>query len=302
MVLTHKYEIKRITNNISNIHHTSPNNKIMTTYTETELLGKKITELKDICKSLNVMCSGKKSVLIERILNPEEHQKKKKEKKEKKSAYYAIFNDGTNSDVAKLIANYHTEIHSTKIKAGNTLEDDVFEDGKEHSTFNFYKGVNIDDESIVTPSVIASCKFSKSQYELYGLSCKNKQCVEVDLVIVDSEKTVTLVELKNGCDFDTKKSKGEVQSLEATKILCENMGFVKVTCNIVCYDAVELSDMKLKTTMGQVQTMLYNDFAEKCGLNGVDSRERINKKVQLRAKDNVKKFEAVIAAYMALKN
>ena len=285
------------TNNISNIHHTTP---IMTTYTETELLGKKITDLKDVCKSLNVKCSGKKSVLIERILNPEEHQKMKK--KEKKSAYTAVFNDGTNYEAAKLIANYHTEIHSTKIKGGNTLEDDVFEDGKEHSAYNFYKGLNIDDESIDTPCVIASCKFSKSQYELYGLSCKNKQCVEVDLVIIDSEKIVTLVELKNGCDFDTKKSKGEVQSLEATKILCENMGFVKVTCNIVCYDAVELSDMKLKTTMGQVQTMLYNDFAEKCGLDGVDSRERINKKVRSRAKDNVKKFEAVIAAYMALKN
>ena len=70
-----------ITNNISNIHHTTP---IMTTYTETELIGKKVTDLKEVCKSLTVKCSGKKSVLIERILNPEEHQKMKKEKKEKK--------------------------------------------------------------------------------------------------------------------------------------------------------------------------------------------------------------------------
>mgnify|MGYP000294111040 CR=1 FL=1 len=37
-------------------------------------------------------------------------------------------------------------------------------------------------------------------------------------------------------------------------------------------------------------------------LDGVDSRERINKKVQLRAKDNVKKLDDFIAAYMALKN
>jgi len=281
---------------------TTPNNKIMTeTYTETELFGKTGVELKAICANLNVRVTGKKTALIERILNPEEHQKKKKVKKEKKSSYYAQYYNGENHETAALIGNFLTENHSAKIKAGNKLEDDVAEDIKEHG-INFYKGVRIKCPSIITPCVIASCRFTKSQYEQYGLSCKNKTCVEVDLVHIDDENTVTLIELKNGCNFDTKKSKGEVQSLEATKTLCENMGFVNTSSCIVCYDALEVSDTSLKTTMGQVKTMLYDEIAEKCGLNGADSRERINKKIQLRSKDNVKKLDDFIATYMALKN
>jgi hypothetical protein len=58
--------------------------------------------------------------------------------------------------------------------------------------------------------------------------------------------------------------------------------------------------MKLKTTMGQVETILYNNLAEKCGLNGAESRVRINQKVQLRAKENVQKLDDFFAAYTAM--
>ena len=228
-------------------------------------------------------------------------KKMKKPKKPKKSAYKAQYFTGDNEEVANLIAQMFTTNHSDKIKAGNRLEHDVADDVKEHSTFSFYKAKSINDPDIVAPCVIASCRFTKEQYEKYGLKCKNKKEVEVDLVIISADNEVSIVELKNGCDFDTKKSKGEVQSLEATKTLCENIGFTTVECCICCYDAMELSDMKLKTTMGQVKTILYSELAKKCGLNGHESRQRINQRVQMRARDNLQKLDDFIAAYQAMK-
>ena len=244
--------------------------------------------------------NGKITVsMINKKLKP---KKIKKQKKQKKSAYKAQYFTGGNEEVANLIGQFFTTNHSDKIKAGNRLEHDVADDVQEHSSFTFYKAKRINDPEVVAPCVIASCRFTKEQYEKYGLKCKNKKEVEVDLVVISADNEVSIVELKNGCDFDTKKSKGEVQSLEATKTLCENIGFTTVECSICCYDAMELSDMKLKTTMGQVRTILYGELAEKCGLNGDESRQRINKRVQMRARDNLQKLDDFIAAYQAMRN
>ena len=88
--------------------------------------------------------------------------------------------------------------------------------------------------------------------------CKNKKCIEADFVIL-TNTSVHIVELKNGCNFDTKKSKGEVQSLEATKKLCEFMGYTQAKCYICCFDAKKVkSDIILKTDMGNVETIVYN--------------------------------------------
>lgn len=237
--------------------------------------------------------------MINKKLKP---KKIKNTKKPKKSAYKSQYFTGENEEVANLIGQFFTTNHSDKIKAGNMLENDVADDVKEHSSFTFYKAKSINDPEVVAPGVIASCRFPKEQYETHGLKCKNKKEVEVDLVIIDADYAVSIVELKNGCDFDTKKSKGEVQSLEATKILCEKIGYTNVECCICCYDAIVKSDMKLKTTMGQVKTILYSELAERCGLKGDESHQRINQRVQLRARDNVKKLDDFISAYQAMRN
>ena len=234
--------------------------------------------------------TGEGKITMDMINKKLKPKKIKKPKKEKRSAYKAQYFNGHNEEQATLISNMLTENHSDKIKAGNRLECDVADDIKEHSLYSFYKAKNINDPELSKPCVIASCRFSREQYEEHGLKCKNKKEVEVDMVIINTENHVSIVEIKNGCNFDTKKSKGEVQSLEATKILCEKMGFKTVECCICCYDAITTSDIKLKTTMGQVKTILYSELCEKCGLSGVSSRGRLDIKVQNRAERNIKKM------------
>lgn len=219
----------------------------------------------------------------------------------KKSGYTPLYFNGNNTEAAELIGNFLTFNHSNKIKAGNNLEKDISHDIKEHSEYSFYKGIYITEPEINKPCVISSCKFSKVDYEKYGLVCKNKKCIEADFVIL-TNTSVHIVELKNGCNFDTKKSKGEVQSLEATKKLCEFMGYTQVKCYICCFDAKVKSDIILKTDMGNVETIVYNQLTELWGINGDESRNRINAIHRQRATENLKKLDEFVTAYMSIKN
>lgn len=221
-----------------------------------------------------------------------------KEKLGKKSAYGSMFYNGDNEEKSEYLGQLFTRMHSEKIKAGNSLEIKIGEDICEYSDYTFYKKKIINDPELNFPCVIQHCEFTKTQYEKYGLVCKNKKKVEIDFVVVDKHRNVFIFEIKNGCDFDTKKSKGEVQSLEITKTLCKNLGFNNVECYICCYDARKISDVKIKTQMGTVGIILYEEFAQKCNLNGNDSRTRIDHKIQSNANKNIAIVEGFFLDYL----
>lgn len=212
-----------------------------------------------------------------------------------KSSYHSLYFDGTNDKTADLIGNFFTTNHSDKIKSGNILEVFIADDIKENSKFNFYKKKSIMD-SFKKPCVIASCKFSKEIFKEYNLTISNKKEIEADLVIIDENNNVSIVEVKNGCVFDTKKSKGEITSLELTKILCERIGFRKVDIYISSYDATVYADIKIRTVLGNVQLLLYEELAILCGLAS-NSRDRINRRFQEKARSNLEKIEKFIRDY-----
>ena len=224
------------------------------------------------------------------------------------SAYMSLFNTGKNPKLENMIADMFTETHSKKIKAGNQLEKDVADDVKKNSSYTMYDKSTASSvepwaknknrmiyskeaiDCLKKPCVISGLRFPKSLYEEHGLICKNKTSVEVDFTIITEEEGVTkirLVELKNGCNFDTKKSKGEVQSLEATKTLCESTGFETKPPAMVCYDAKSISDIIIKTSLEGVELMIYETMASEMGLCG-DSRGRIEEILKGRAEDNIR--------------
>lgn len=230
------------------------------------------------------------------------------------SAYFSMFYSGDNIELANLISNKCTEIHSSKIKAGNQLEKDVASDVAAHSSYTMYDKSNASCvelwkekkhkliyskeviDSLMKPCVISGLRFPKTLYDLHGLKCKNKTSIEVDFTIVTVDEGVTkirLVELKNGCNFDTKKSKGEVQSLEATKKLCQLTGFTAKSPAIVCFDAKTLSDIIIKTSLEGVELMLYETMASEMGLDS-GSRQRIGAILKKRALENIESFKKFI--------
>jgi len=218
-----------------------------------------------------------------------------------KSAYSRLFYDGTNAEEAACIGNYHTTIHSDKIKAGNQLEKDIIIDFKTNNpSCQFYHKKNVEDfPNLKKPCLISAFRFSKNWYQSFGLECKNKKSIEIDFVYISENGIIHLFEIKNGCNFDTKKSKGEAQSLEATKRGCLQSGFSSATCNIVCYDAKKIKDISLKTELGDVKIMLYKDFCNIIGLRGDKSRARIELQKQSRAQIELQKVLEFVQSHPA---
>ena len=213
------------------------------------------------------------------------------------SGYSALFFDGSNPEVAKKAGDFMTHIHSTKIRSGNSLERFIHEDLVGNSTYTVYENKKLEDLSGLTlPCVIKKCIFPKTFYEAHGQACKNKTKVDVDFVVLMPGK-IHIIEMKSGCDFDTKKSKGEVQSLVATKNACLASCLVtEAETHIVCYDAKTKSDIIIKTDHEGVEMNTYEEIAEKMGLpDPIESKGRIKLKQQAEAKTTLEALTAFVS-------
>lgn len=233
------------------------------------------------------------------------------------SGYFQQFFNGNNKEEAEAIADLMTFNQSEKIKSGNTLETHICNDATSQGLQTYKKFVLISDTEIINPSkskkksksetekitlsqlkeltlpcLIMKLSISKKIYEENGQLCHNKTANEIDFVYltkdIHNNLNVDIFEVKNGCDFDTKKSKGEVQSLTATKNVFDLNDIPCRSINIVCYDAVSISDIKIKTEYEGVGILLYENMAAIIGIDGVSSRKRINIVIQGLADERVK--------------
>jgi len=213
-----------------------------------------------------------------------------------KSGYTSLFDDGTNIEFAEKIGKFVTEVQSTKIKSGHTLEKLIYKEVDENSTYKVYKNKKFQELcELEPPYVIFHCKIDKEIYHQSGQVCNNKTKNEIDMVIHDGIRIIP-VEMKSGCNFDTKKSPGEIQSLMATKIVLKSLyPDIDVEPAITCYDATCIGDIKIKTDLKEVALHTYEDIALKMGIsNPVESRNRITKEHQEQAKINLSKLYSFI--------
>ena len=224
------------------------------------------------------------------------------------SAYFSLFYDGSNYETANKMGAMFTHAHSQKIKDGTNLEHLVFDDAKENpnplkltseKVQKYNKDLHKGLENLKThaPCLISGYRLQKEMYLSCELPFKNKKEVELDFVYLDENLNISLFELKHGCDFDTKKSKGEIESLTSTTALLQNSQlFNNINAFIVCYDAKKIQDIKIKTELGAVQLMLYEDMAELVGIKE-KSRERIDKTKQIAAKE---RYNEIISAMQSI--
>ena len=221
------------------------------------------------------------------------------------SAYFSLFYDGTNYETANEMGEMFTHIHSEKIKDGNILEHLVFDDAKENpnplkltseKVQKYNKDLHKGLENLKTyaPCVISGYRLQKELYLSCGQKFKNKKEIELDFVYIDENWNISLFELKHGCDFDTKKSKGEIETLTSTTVVLQNSQlFNNINAYIVCYDAKKIQDIKIKTDLCAVQLMLYEDMAELIGIKE-KSRERIDKIKQIAATERYSEMISVM--------
>lgn len=242
-----------------------------------------------------------------------------------KSGYFPQYFNGKNRDKAEAMAALFTFNQSEKIKSGNMLEHHIFNDISSQG-LQTYKNIKLVDEDgdmmsstskatkltlskfkeLTFPCLIMKLSITKKLYEKNKQECHNKTANEIDFAYLSLDEesgqlNVDIFECKNGCDFDTKKSKGEVQSLTASKVVFDQEGIACKSINIVGYDAVNISDIKIKTEMGSVDIILYETMVSMMGgLHGPSSRERIDRVIQDLADDRIKKMEERMRAILEM--
>ena len=141
-------------------------------------------------------------------------------------------------------------------------------------------------------TIINKLKIKKEFYDKYNIPFKNKKYYEIDFVYKNN-LIFDIFEVKNGCNFDTKKSNGEVEILKNTKELFENEGFICRSINIVCYDAKCISDIIIKTDITDIKLLTFEDMCKIIGIDSKECRLFIDENKKKETEENMKYVENV---------
>lgn len=160
-------------------------------YTESDLKGLKIDELKQICKKKNLPVSGTKDTLIKRILNPSESKSapKKKRKSDDSSAASSRSASGRS--------------RSKKYK-------DPFSPKKAKSGFFIFQS---DMKDVYKKKFIKIVKGQKSIKD-YVSFIKKSICPEFDISVDNSESIETLLPIAKSAQKD-----GDISSVQVSKLM-----------------------------------------------------------------------------------
>jgi hypothetical protein len=189
---------------------------------------------------------------------------------ETKSSYARLFDNGSNRELATDIGKMFTHIQSETIKQGNKLEEFIVHFVRSFTTIKvvhekkgWYKNLNtIEDilHGIEKLTLITKCFIPKTFLDKENLQCGNKTGIELDFVVVLPDKKLILVEMKAGKDFDTKKSKGEVDSMSNVKLLFEKQGITVEKCIFVSYEAKSVGEINFKTDLCGCTKSTFEQF------------------------------------------
>jgi len=214
----------------------------------------------------------------------------------KKSSYLNLFLNKDNKQDAEKMANFCTDNHSKKIRSGNDLENFIFEDISLNTKINCLQNKKIEDLNELTNGIyyIQNFRVTKNFYQKYDIKISNKTCNIIDICFYiknNDTKTISFFELKSGTDFDTKKSKGEITTLMNTKKVLKREGFNVEKLGIVFFQAEDEKDINFKAELQDVEKLLFEDFAKILNFDGIESRKRIEDKLMLISKINIKEFK-----------
>tara|TARA_Y100000114_G_scaffold87201_1_gene80659 strand:+ start:206 stop:871 length:666 start_codon:yes stop_codon:yes gene_type:complete len=210
-----------------------------------------------------------------------------------------INKDISSSGYARLFANRHDKlarfcrsVHAAVIKSGNDLENLVFDFCNIKNKFknHTFNGQFMND----VDAFVLKYKINKTNFS-------NGKGADVDAVIFKKDK-ILVCELKDGENFDTKKSAGEVDKLQAVCAFLKQKDSLnrKVEPVIVLWNCNDLSTASFKDKRGQAMLKTGSDFAKIVSidynsLNAVrDEKNRKNLSYAMRMLEEIRSDEAVV--------
>jgi len=220
-----------------------------------------------------------------------------------RSSYARLFDNGSNMELSNQIGHILTHFQSETIKQGNLLEDFICKFINEETPLNvfkepkgWYKSQPDLNHIFENKQIINKCFIPKTYMDKENIPCGNKTGTELDFVLINSDNSITLVEMKAGKDFDTKKSKGEVDSLMNIKILLEKNGITVNELLFVSYEAKTSSDISIKTDLKDCSKITFLSFLKRIFNDEVahEGRLYINNLFQEQANNHITYFKNAI--------
>ena len=216
-------------------------------------------DLQTECRKNYISASGKKEDLKKKLNNEVIINKK--------SGYLSLISEDIvpNLEEREFIASFFTGIHSRKIQSGNIIE-------KVLNDILLSKGIQI-----------------INKYKLV-----NK---EIDFMYFDTEtNTRHIFELKLGNNFDTKKIKGEIETLtKSRKELLNKEKGIKIKLYFICYYSENreeiIRNMDRRTVTNSI--IEFNTFEKMCEVLKISHPEMVKE-----IKEKLSKFRINCTEYM----
>ena len=187
-----------------------------------------------------------------------------------------------------MMADLLRKVQSAVIANGNELEKLIFEYSNHPNTLS---GQELSD-------------FNLSEKQTFVVQMKieipDRKNIALDCFLLTPDR-IYLFEMKDGMNFDTKKSAGEVASLNAAAAFIKEQDPLNrpVQKNIVFWNCKDLSNASFKSKEGKSMLMTGDDFAKLVGIDkkAIDEHRRID------AATNeayiVEEMRKIVAAYDA---
>jgi hypothetical protein len=155
------------------------------------------------------------------------------------SGYYRSIAIKHNDTLALEMAKMFSAMQSIVISNGNDLDSKIIPDAR----FNKHNPQKSNSSKINHECIGHFFKFKVMKEDCTRIK---KTCIEIDYLTVDS-KRIRIFEIKDGDNFDTKKSEGEIESLTiATNYFKERFPDHDVTSHVVMWNASDVNKTLFK--------------------------------------------------------
>lgn len=178
------------------------------------------------------------------------------------SGYYRLFAETTDDEFALRLASIVSKIQARTISNGCMLDSQLIVDPR-YNNNEIIKKANSSTFNADIPNQHYS-KFKLLKCDCVGIDGKN--AIEIDYMTITSDR-VCIYEIKDGDNFDTKKSKGEIDNLKLVKQYFSGVFSDRiVSYHIVLWNARDISKTSFKV-LGMCDDVLMTgkQFADRIG-------------------------------------
>ena len=170
------------------------------------------------------------------------------------SGYYRCFALNQNDSLVKDIAAMLSEIQAMVICNGNNLDGDIIPNA-------LFNSNNVKQKATSSSIDVANTCGHFSKFKVLKTDCaeiEKKKAIELDYLILSEDK-IEIFEIKDGDNFDTKKSEGEINSLTKVAEFFKDKNPNKaVSYHVVMWNATDIKKTSFKV----------KDLPEDCLLTG----------------------------------